>query len=112
MIGVMTKQQCLLKQANYSQTCKTPSISYVVFQNSYLVSLLNILSILRKLDAQSTEARTRAILLGLGFKQNKLDVKFNTLSGGWRSRCSLAAALLQQPDLVIKKNPFKLHEFL
>jgi ATP-binding cassette subfamily F protein 3 len=36
----------------------------------------------------------------LGFKQTQLDAKFKTLSGGWRSRCSLASALLQQPDLV------------
>jgi ATP-binding cassette subfamily F protein 3 len=36
----------------------------------------------------------------LGFAPEQLDAKFQTLSGGWRSRCALASALLQKPDLV------------
>jgi ATP-binding cassette, subfamily F, member 3 len=55
---------------------------------------------LLKLDAGTTEGRARSILLGLGFTQEQLDAKYKTLSGGWRSRCSLANALLQQPDVV------------
>ncbi len=52
------------------------------------------------MDASSTEARARVILLGLGFTAPQLDEKLSTLSGGWRSRCALASALLQKPDLV------------
>jgi len=85
------------KQLKCFQTCKTLSTPYVAPQDGPVVAQYFSHS---KLDANSAEARARAILLGLGFKQKQLDAKFKTLSGGWRSRCSLASALLQQPDLV------------
>lgn len=53
-----------------------------------------------QLNASATEANARSILCGLGFHQEQLDSDFSSLSGGWRSRCSLASALLQQPDIV------------
>lgn len=71
-------------------------------QNTLWIRFLSERSIstLLKFDAQSTEVRARTVLLGLGFKQNQLDVKLKTLSGGWHSRCSLASVFLQWPDRV------------
>ncbi|EJD53221.1 P-loop containing nucleoside triphosphate hydrolase protein [Auricularia subglabra TFB-10046 SS5] len=63
--------------------------------------LEDIQNTLDVLDAASTEARAQSILIGLGFPQEQLTAKFSTLSGGWRSRCSLASALLQKPDVLL-----------
>ena len=52
------------------------------------------------MGAAAAESTARRILIGLGFQRESLDAPFSTLSGGWRSRCSLASVLLQQPDLV------------
>jgi ATP-binding cassette, subfamily F, member 3 len=52
------------------------------------------------MDAEATESVARRILLGLGFSQEQLDGPYQALSGGWRSRCSLASVLVQNPDVV------------
>ena len=57
------------------------------------------------MGSDSAEAKARKILLGLGFRADQLDAPFTTLSGGWRSRCSLASVLLQDPDVVSAFDP-------
>ncbi|KKA20175.1 ABC ATPase [Rasamsonia emersonii CBS 393.64] len=57
-------------------------------------------------DLQSQyETQARRVLLGLGFKEDSLDVPFCTLSGGWRMRCMLAGILIQNPDIMILDEP-------
>lgn len=53
------------------------------------------------LDASSAEARAATILSGLGFSQEMRDGRYSALSGGWRSRCSLATSLLVQSDILL-----------
>ena len=57
------------------------------------------------MDSASTEARARKVLLGLGFPAGKLDRPFTSLSGGWQTRCELACALTQRPDVLLLDEP-------
>lgn len=51
------------------------------------------------------EKEARRVLLGLGFKEENLEKKVSTLSGGWRMRCMLASVLIQSPDIMILDEP-------
>lgn len=57
------------------------------------------------MDAGSTEARARTVLLGLGFKEDQIESPAMQLSGGWRSRCDLACALIQATDVLMLDEP-------
>ncbi|KAJ9480246.1 putative Protein GCN20 (putative) [Pseudozyma hubeiensis] len=57
--------------------------------------LLESQQLLEEVDAATTEARAEKILIGLGFSADRIQGPFSALSGGWKSRASLASALLQ-----------------
>jgi ATPase subunit of ABC transporter with duplicated ATPase domains len=57
------------------------------------------------LPVRDIEAKARGVLSGLGFTDTRLQSKVSTLSGGWRMRCQLAAALLQTADVLILDEP-------
>jgi len=57
------------------------------------------------LPVRDVEAKAKSILTGLGFTDARLSSKVSTLSGGWRMRCQLAAALLQTADVLILDEP-------
>lgn len=60
---------------------------------------------LEAMDAGSTESKARKILLGLGFSETQIKKPFSSLSGGWRTRCDLACALIQRTDVLMLDEP-------
>ncbi|CAH0015432.1 unnamed protein product [Clonostachys rhizophaga] len=52
-----------------------------------------------------TESKAKSILTGLGFTDAYMEKPIRSLSGGWHMRAALAAALLQETDILILDEP-------
>jgi len=67
--------------------------------------LSSVQASLELMDAAEAESRARIVLLGLGFKDDRIDKPMSELSGGWRTRCDLACALTQYADILLLDEP-------
>jgi ATP-binding cassette, subfamily F, member 3 len=66
-----------------------------------LKELESIYARLQAMSADSAEARAAMILSGLQFTVAMQQGSISALSGGWRMRVALAAALFIEPDLLM-----------
>ena len=60
---------------------------------------------LEQIDADTAEERATALLTNLGFSPELRGRKMAALSGGWRVRTALAAAIFAKPDLLLLDEP-------
>ena len=63
--------------------------------------LADVQSFLSAIDSAGSEGRAKRILHGLGFTDTAISQPYTDLSGGWRTRCTLACALFQSADILL-----------
>ncbi|KAG5724019.1 hypothetical protein E4T56_gene11240 [Termitomyces sp. T112] len=82
-------------------TSETDAISIQEETREAVDTLTDIQTSLDAMDSASAELRARSVLYGLGFSPEAILRPYVTLSGGWRTRCSLASALFQKADILL-----------
>ena len=77
----------------------------VNYQDALVDKLAKLQETFEQLGGYALQARTDAVLEGMGFTTQDLDRPLHEFSGGWRMRVMLAKLLLQEPSLLLLDEP-------
>ncbi|KAI0850475.1 P-loop containing nucleoside triphosphate hydrolase protein [Daldinia vernicosa] len=93
-------------QSEYEQEDKDISPETLAKETSEAADMLADLQLqVEPSKLAETESKAKKILTGLGFTESRMAQRVSSLSGGWKMRTALAAALLQDTDILILDEP-------
>jgi ATP-binding cassette, subfamily F, member 3 len=75
------------------------------YRDELVDQLARLQETFEQLGGYELQAKTDAVLEGMGFTTQDLDRPMNEFSGGWRMRVMLAKLLLQKPSLLLLDEP-------
>lgn len=94
-------EQAMKKLENQLSTCHDASDDYEALLDQYG----KLQEKFEALDGYTIESMIKKTLLGLGLKEEALDLPLNQLSGGEKMRVALARIIITDPDLLILDEP-------
>ncbi|KAH0017884.1 ABC transporter ATP-binding protein uup-1, partial [Aureobasidium melanogenum] len=95
-----------LDQLDISSDVRVEEASTVKEETQSAMDMLtDMQASLLAMDALGAEAKARSVLLGIGFSAERIESPISQLSGGWKTRCSLACALCQPTDFLLLDEP-------
>ncbi|KAI1657522.1 P-loop containing nucleoside triphosphate hydrolase protein [Daldinia decipiens] len=93
-------------QSEYEQKDEDISPETVAKETSEAANMLADLQLqVEPSKLAETDSEAKKILTGLGFTESRMAQRVSSLSGGWKMRTALAAALLQDTDILILDEP-------
>jgi ATP-binding cassette, subfamily F, member 3 len=110
---LMAKEKELLGQLEQPETSQTETLAEKrqrlaagnASMQKQLKELDNVYARLQMLGSDNAPSRATQILSGLQFTREMQEATLNSLSGGWKMRVALAAALFVQPDILLLDEP-------
>jgi len=95
----------LVLQADVQRRILLKEQAELVASGSSPEKLETVVEHLTAIDADGAPARAAQLLSNLGFSETLAKRPMEALSGGWRVRASLAAALFAKPDILLLDEP-------
>jgi ATP-binding cassette, subfamily F, member 3 len=101
-VAMMAFESAIAVQKKIEAVLHQMEINY---RDALVDQLAGLQETFEQLGGYELQAKTDAVLEGMGFTTQDLDRPLNEFSGGWRMRVMLAKLLLQKPSLLLLDEP-------
>ena len=101
-VAMQAFEQAVAVQRKIDEVLRQMEMNY---HDDLVEQLAELQEKFEQLDGYTLQAKTDAVLEGMGFSTQDLERPLNEFSGGWRMRVMLAKLLLQKPSLLLLDEP-------